>query len=343
MNACKHWGRKLPVVFALLILITATFINVDTAQARSATTTDNSQSTSTGTFTATKKDNKLYIEVKNFDEEANLNVRARPADGSSGWQKIGSLSTDKEGDGEETITLTSSALKKADQLSVCLKNIDDDSLSCTVTGSTTTTSTGSSSSSASAENLSARLQGERLIIQAEDFPTKTTYFVRVKPTNSTLRWEKIGSLSTDNNGNGKATIALETNALKNANQLSVCLKDTEDDSLTCTTTGNTTSSTSSSSGSSSIAALNFTAAIQSNRLVIQIKDAPASESFYVFVHKSSSLYTGNWDRIGVLTVKNDGKISKTFQIDSKYREADVLHVSLKSTSTTAVYYATIYP
>jgi hypothetical protein len=305
----------------------------------SSSSSSTSTSSSSSDFTATKKDEKLTIEVENFPKNAGFYVRVQPVDGSRSWEKVGSLSTDKYGDGDVIITLTSNQLKKASQLNVCLKNTKDDELTCTVTGGTYTSSSSSSSSSTTG-GFSVTVKKEKLTIQVEDFPKNSGYFVRVKPTNSTLSWEKIGSLSTDKYGDGKVTITLDSNSLKKASQLEVCLKNIEDDKLTCTTTGSTSSS---SSSSTSTTPLSFTARVQGNQLVIQAKNATEYVGYYVRVNKSANQYTGSWYRIGTVTANEDGKINKAVRLTGDFQKAAVLHVCLKNASTDETFCVTINP
>ena len=169
---------------------------------------------------------------------------------------------------------------------------------------------------------------ETLTVQVKNYPKNTGYFIRVKPITGTT-WEKVGTLYLDGKGNGKDTITLTSTQLIKAAQLDVCLKNIISGKLYCTKTTESTTT-------SSAAKLSFTAKVQGSKLIINAKNAPKNNTYYVRVSQEKSGLAGSWNKIGFVKVDSNGNINATFNLPNGYSNWTVLHVCLKNAETDAV-------
>ncbi len=185
-------------------------------------------------FTATKSGNTLSIEVWNFPPNTSYNVRVKNTLASvSGWKKIGVLRVNNRGAGSVRLRLPN-ALRNDSELDVCLKNVGNNSLTCTTTAATST------SLLYQRRVFTATKNEDVLSIQVRNFLNDAKYYVKVRPIGAPASaWEKIGILRVNNNGEGNATFRLRANALKNASQLEICLKSFGNDGAFCIVTAAT--------------------------------------------------------------------------------------------------------
>ena len=190
-----------------------------------SSTSSGGTTTTVPSLTATKSKETLTVQVKNYPKNTGYFIRVKPTSGTS-YEKVGTLYLDGKGNGKATITLTSNQLIKASQLDVCLKNIINGKLYCTKTTASTSTS------SANELSFTAKVQGNKLTIQAKNAPKNVTYYVRISKEKTGGNWEKIGFLKVDSKGNIDKTFPLPSN-FSNWTVLHVCLKNTETDAVVC--------------------------------------------------------------------------------------------------------------
>jgi LysM repeat protein len=184
-------------------------------------------------------------------------------------------------------------------------------------------------------NFTATVSGDKLTINVKNFVKNTIFFVRVRPAAGNYSYIKIGMLTTNNNGVGKATITLPTNALIKASQLSVCLKNFDNSKLTCTVSqkGGTTTST----------GISFSVTLSGGKLVFSGKGLPANRMYFVRVNPTADRSPAGWDKIGDVRANANGVLSQSLNLPNKYLSANLLHVCLKDVVTDALTCRIIYP
>lgn len=189
----------------------------------------------------------------------------------------------------------------------------------------------------SSSNFTATVKGDELTITLKNFPKNTGFFVRVRPSTGSFNYEKIGVLYTNNNGEGKVTLTLTTNALKNAATLSVCVKNINNSKLDCTTSTKTAATPSTTKSGT------FTATLVGKSLTIKGSDFSNNTFFFVRVNKAQNKYSGTWEKVGIVKSNGSGVINQTIQLTNEYSGATILHICLKNTNNDALTCRTIYP
>jgi LysM repeat protein len=184
-------------------------------------------------------------------------------------------------------------------------------------------------------NFTATVSGDQLTINVKNFVKNTIFFVRVKPTTGNYSYIKIGMLTTNNNGVGKATITLPNNTLVKASQLSVCLKNFDNSKLTCTV--------SQKGGATTSTGISFSVTLSNGKLVFSGKGLPANRMYFVRVNPTVDRSPSGWDKIGDVRANSNGVLSQSLNLPNKYLDDNLLHVCLKDVVTDALTCRIIYP
>lgn len=149
------------------------------------------------------------------------------------WYRVGVLKTGKQSSVKESFKLPD-ALKNATSVNVCLKNISSDAVVCNnpnLDRGATKSSSGSSSSAKWQGTYTADLVSDEIEISTFNFPKNSIFYVKVDGTGS---WTKIGTLKIKSDTSVTESFTLPSKLAK-AKTVAVCLKNVENDTVSCLT------------------------------------------------------------------------------------------------------------
>ncbi|HEX7973330.1 MAG TPA: LysM peptidoglycan-binding domain-containing protein [Anaerolineales bacterium] len=105
----------------------------------------------------------------------------------------------------------------------------------TAAATTSTSSTSSSSSASNKPSVTAATEATRITITINNFPGKTTYYLRIKDSFPRVYdWRRLGRVRTNKDGSTQATFQMPKE-MRILDSISICLKNVVSDDVICKT------------------------------------------------------------------------------------------------------------
>ena len=202
----------------------------------SSGSTGTTSTTSTAAkITVTKSKNTVTISSSKLPTNNTYFVKVDNANNKKlEWYRVGILKTGKQSSLKESFKLPD-ALRNTSSVNVCLKNMSNDAVMCNNSnldrGATKSSSSGSSSSAKWKGSYTADLVSDEIEISTSNFPKNSSFFVKVDGIGS---WTKIGTLRIKSDTSVTESFTLP-NKLAKAKTVAVCLKNIENDTVSCLT------------------------------------------------------------------------------------------------------------